>query len=130
MPKLFELLDFIRQDFNERCKNEPRFRLRFERVNKLIQAEVKEEGLMHFRIADCQVSEVVRGPCDNPDVRLIADLDTIIGVLSGKLSTTVMVLSKKLKVVASMQDMLLLKRFLDDERDRIASFMKDFIAKT
>ena len=78
---------------------------------KLIQVELEEGDIYHFKLENGSVDGLHRGGVENPDIRVIASADTLRRLWSRELRVMKALVTKKLQVKGSMEDLLRLRRF-------------------
>ena len=97
--------------FNAKAKEEPELAEQLHGVTKLIQVELEEGDVYHFRLENGSVDGLHRGGAENPDIRVIASADTLRRLWSRELRVMKALVTKKLQVKGSMEDLLRLRRF-------------------
>ena len=80
-------------------------------MTKLIQVELEEGDVYHFRLENGSVNGLNKGGIENPDIRVIASADTLRRLWSRELRVMKALVTKKLQVKGSMEDLLRLRRF-------------------
>lgn len=127
-PSVEDLFGFIRDDFNRRVKTERAFRARFAALTRRISVKIDATGeAWNFALESGTVGDIARGPAPEAEVYMTArDVDTVYDVFSGKVRPSIAMKQGRVRVEASLPDLLLLKRLLDDESERIARFLDDY----
>lgn len=97
--------------FNAKAKEDPELAKELEGVSKLIQVEVEDGDWYHFRLEGGAVDTLNKGAVDNPDIRVIASTETLTKLWSKELRVMKAIVTKKLRVKGSMEDLLRLRRF-------------------
>ena len=97
--------------FNAKAREEPELAEQLQGVTKLIQVELEEGDVYHFRLENGSVDELHKGGAENPDIRIIASADTLRRLWSRELRVMKALVTKKLQVKGSMEDLLRLRRF-------------------
>lgn len=103
------MLQGLIERFNERARNDARLREEIAGMDRTIQIEAGEESY-HFRLRDGQISDLSRGRAPNPDVRVTADRATLLGLLRREIPPMKALATGRLKIKASLEDMLRLRK--------------------
>ena len=97
--------------FNAKAKEEPELAEQLQGVTKLIQVELEDGDVYHFKLENGSVDGLHRGATENPDIRVIASSETLRRLWSRELRVMKALVTKKLQVKGSMEDLLRLRRF-------------------
>jgi len=97
--------------FNAKAKDDPELAKELEGVSKLIQVEVEDGDWYHFLLEGGTVDTLNKGAVENPDIRVIASTETLTKLWSRELRVMKALVTKKLSVKGSMEDLLRLRRF-------------------
>jgi len=97
--------------FNAKVKEDPELAKELQGVSKLIQVEVDDGDWYHFRLEGGAVDTLIRGAVENPDIRVIASTETLTRLWTKELRVMKALVTKKLRVKGSMEDLLRLRRF-------------------
>ena len=97
--------------FNAKAKEDPGLAEELKGISKTVQVELEDGVRYHFRLEDGAVGELCMGEVDAPDIRVIASADTLTRLWSRELRVMKALVTKKLQVKGSMEDLLRLKRF-------------------
>ena len=106
--------DLIREAidrFNAKARDNPELADELRGVSKLIQVELEDGDVYHFKLENGVVDAPERGAVENPDIRVIASADTLRRLWSRELRVMKAIVTKKLQVKGSMEDLLRLRRF-------------------
>ena len=98
--------------FNEKAQTDEKLQRELEGITRTVQIEVEDGPNYKFIIDNKQISGFGEGDIDSPDVRLISDTETLTGVLKGEIGPMKAYVTKKLKLKASIEDLLRLRKFL------------------
>lgn len=104
------LIDAI-EKFNERAKTDEKLRKELEGITRRIQVDVKDGEDYHFTLRDLRVSELQEGKIDSPDVTITTTNDTLTALLTKEMGPMKAIATRKLKIKASLEDMLRLRKF-------------------
>jgi len=105
--------DFLREaidKFNERTKTDEKLRGEVAGLNRTLQITLKEGKSMHFVITDGVIGELKEGAADNPEIVVESDEETLKMIYSGEMRAMKALALKKIKVHASLQDMLRIRK--------------------
>ena len=106
-----ELLREAIARFNAKAREDPELASELAGISKKIQVELEDGGSYHFVLEDASVSELREGGIDSPDIRIVASSDTLRRLWSKELRIMKALVTKKLQVKGSMEDLLRLRRF-------------------
>jgi putative sterol carrier protein len=106
---LEEILQGLIDRFNEKATKDVRLRDELGGVDRTIQIEAGEEKY-HFRLRDGQISGLSPGVAPNPDVMVVADRATMVGLLRREIPPMKALATGRLKIKASLEDMLRLRK--------------------
>ncbi len=95
--------------FNRKVVEDDRLRGELEGVDRTIAIEAGEERY-HLRLHGSHLGEPARGEVANPDIRVSADRATMEGLLAREIPPMKAVATGKLKIKASLEDMLRLRK--------------------
>lgn len=106
-----ELLREAIDRFNAKSKEDPELAKELEGISKLIQVELEGGDWYYFKLENGSVDALTKGSVENPDLRIIASADTLRRLWSRELRVMKAIVTKKLRVKGSMEDLLRLRRF-------------------
>ncbi|MFY9605373.1 MAG: SCP2 sterol-binding domain-containing protein [Thermoplasmata archaeon] len=106
-----ELLKETIARFNKKAAEDPNLRAELQNIRKTIQVEITDGELYNFVLENAHVSELNKGPAQNPDIRIIASKETIHQLRSGELRVMKAYATRRLQVKGSMEDLLRLRKF-------------------
>ena len=106
-----QLLRVAIDKFNAKTREDPELAKELEGVSKLIQVEVDDGDWYHFRLEGGAVDTLNKGAVENPDIRVIASTETLTKLWSRELRVMKAIVTKKLRVKGSIEDLLRLRRF-------------------
>ncbi len=105
-PRLEEVV----AKFNERAKTDENLRATLKDMERAIQLDISGEGSFHFFLKDYQIDGVKDGPTDDPQILVATDKTTLVSIIDGDTSAMSAYMKKKLKVKATMIDLLVLRK--------------------
>ncbi|MHA2333027.1 MAG: SCP2 sterol-binding domain-containing protein [Candidatus Hodarchaeales archaeon] len=93
--------------------DDPKYQKRFADFNKTMQFNFTdvEEASCHL-IFQAGTAEIKEGTAENPDMTITTTTETIMGIMSGKISPTRAFMGGKLKAKGPMNDMLKLQALM------------------
>ncbi|UCE81369.1 MAG: SCP2 sterol-binding domain-containing protein [Methanobacteriota archaeon] len=106
-----ELLREAIDRFNAKVAENHELAKELEGVSKLIQVELEGDDWYHFKLENGAVNALNKGGVENPDIRIITSADTLRRLWSRELRVMKALVTKKLQVKGSMEDLLRLKQF-------------------
>jgi hypothetical protein len=126
MTDIRRLFNFIRDGFNRKVDADPAFRQLVCGFNKSIVFVLSDNGTFNFVLRNGQVMPISEGMPLTWDIKATSDTQNLLALLSGKLDPMAAMVSRKLRISASIQDVAWLKRFLSLNRSTISCILKDY----
>jgi len=126
MPDPKKLFEFIRANFNRKVDTEPDFRALVANFNKTIFFSLEDGGRYCFSLVNGYVPEIKEGTPLRFDIKIMTNTENLLALLSGKLDPMQAMMTRKLRVSASLQDVAWLKRFLNLNKSTISNIIKDY----
>jgi putative sterol carrier protein len=109
-----DLLNEQIKKFNERIKTNDKLQAEMEGIERSIQIEITDGSTYHTILKDKQASDLAEGEIDNPDIVITSDSATINGLMKKEISPIkAFLITKKLKIKASLEDKLRLRKFFE-----------------
>jgi len=118
-----ELLEHLKNSFNNKAETDPRFRQSVAGFDKTIAFSLTDDADYYFFIHNGNVPSIQRGKPAHADIKIITDKQNLIAVLSGQTDPMKAMLTRKLKVNGSLQDVAFMKRFIDQNKTEIAGLV-------
>lgn len=106
-----DLLEQAVQKFNERAQRDEKLQRELEGIERKVLVELRDGPKFHFLLKDKQIGPVGDGPVDAPDVTILSDSATLTAVLKKEMGPMKAYATQKLKVKASLDDVLRLRKF-------------------
>ncbi len=106
-----EVLERVIFKFNERTKTDEKLRSELTGIERKIQLELKDGTKYNFTLKDAHVDGVHDGPIAMPDITIITDTATLDALFKREMGPMKAIALQKLKVKASIEDMLRLRKF-------------------
>ena len=97
--------------FNKKAAEDPKLAKEFAGVKRLVEIVVTDGQSYHFLLDNSRVGELQMGKATNPEISVTASKETFDQLRSGELRPMKALALKKLKVHASLEDMLRLRKF-------------------
>jgi putative sterol carrier protein len=106
-----ELLDQAIQKFNERAQSDAKLEAELEGIERKVLIDCKDGPKFHFVLKDKRLGPLADGPIDAPDVTILSDSATLSALLKKEMGPMKAYATQKLKVKASLEDVLRLRKF-------------------
>jgi len=124
VPEIAEIIENIRTVFNNRSAKDQIFRDSLSGFEKTIAFTLKDNDSYWFQISKGIVPSINKGIPLRSDIKLISNTESLLAILSGALDPMKAMMTGKLKISGSIQDVVWLKKFLEKNREPIASLLK------
>jgi putative sterol carrier protein len=106
-----ELLEKTVERFNEKAKADEKLRNELTGIQRTVLLDLKDGTMYNFILKDAHVDGVNEGAVDSPDITIIADRSTLEALFRREIGPMKAIALQKLKVRASIEDMLRLRKF-------------------
>lgn len=106
-----DLLGDLIAKFNAKASTDPALRRELEGMERTIQVTT-DRTAYHMTLRDGRIDGLREGDVGAPDLNVVADEETLRGVLEGRIPTFKAMAMGKLKVKASLEDALRLRKLL------------------
>ena len=109
-----ELMDIINHTiarFNTKVNEDADLNKEMEGITKRVQIELKDGGLYFFTLKDKHIDNVAPGGIPEPDIRIISDRATLVGVLKKEIKPMKAWATKKISIKGSFQDLMKFRKF-------------------
>lgn len=106
-----ELLENIVNEFNRKVDDDPSFAKEAREKDRTIQFLFDDGESYNMTLGDGRLQGVLGGPLDGADITIMTDTDTFQGLVSGEISAMRAYATKKLRLKASLQDLMTLRKF-------------------
>ncbi|MFQ5552482.1 MAG: SCP2 sterol-binding domain-containing protein [Thermoplasmata archaeon] len=110
-----DLLDDLIMTFNERAQTDPRLQEEIAGMERTIQV-VTDKSAYHMALGDGQIGGLEEGRLEDADVTITCDEDTFRGLVEGTVPPFKAMATGKLKLNASLEDALRLRKLLSARR--------------
>jgi len=106
-----DLLEQAVAKFNARAQSDAKLQKELEGIERKVLVDLKDGGKFHFILRDKQIGPVGDGPVEGPDVTILSDTSTLTALLKKEMGPMKAYATQKLKVKASLEDVLRLRKF-------------------
>ncbi|HEV8595611.1 MAG TPA: SCP2 sterol-binding domain-containing protein [Thermoplasmata archaeon] len=106
-----ELIEQAVEKFNERARKDEKLGRELEGIERKVLVDLKDGPKFHFVLKDRQIGPVGEGAIEAPDVTIVSDSSTLSAVLRKEMGPMKAYATQKLKVKASLDDVLRLRKF-------------------
>ena len=111
---MYDLLSTQITKFNERLKTNEKLQEEFEGIVRTIQIQVTDGPTYYTVLENKQAGELKEGAMDEPDILISSDDATFRGLINKEISPIkAFLITKKLKINASLEDKLRLRKFFE-----------------
>ena len=110
-----ELLEELIATFNARAEGDASLQKEIEGMDRTIQV-VTEKSAYHMAIRDSRIGGLEEGPLEGADVTITCDEETFRGLVEGTVPPFKAMAMGKLKLKASLEDALRLRKLLAARR--------------
>lgn len=110
-----ELLEELIATFNGRVEADDRLQEEAKGVERTIQL-VTDQGAYHMALRDGRIGDLREGPMEGADVTITVDETTFRGLVEGTVAPFKALAMGKLKLKASLEDSLRLRKLLSARR--------------
>ena len=100
------------EKFNEKCKTDEKLRNELKDVIRKVNIEITDDKNYSFVLKNAMISGFDEGNLENPDMTIISDRETIYGLMKKEISVFKAYATGKIKIKASLMDLLRLREFL------------------
>jgi len=100
------------EKFNEKCKTDEKLRNELKDVIRKVNIEITDDKNYCFVLKNAMISGFDEGNLENPDMTIISDRETIYGLMKKEISVFKAYATGKIKIKASLMDLLRLREFL------------------
>jgi len=97
--------------FNKKADEDPKLAGEIAELHRVIEFEITDGEWYHFVLDHGHIGELYKGKADNPDIHVTCDSETVRQIASGELRPMKALALRKIKVKASLEDMLTLRKF-------------------
>jgi putative sterol carrier protein len=106
-----ELLEQAISKFNERARTDQKLHAELDGVVRKVLVDCKDGPKFNFLLKDRQIGPLAEGPVETPDVTILSDSTTLTALLKKEMGPMKAYATQKLKVKASLEDVLRLRKF-------------------
>ena len=106
-----ELIEQAVAKFNARAQADEKLQRELEGVERTVLLDLKDGTKFHFQLKDRRIGPVADGPAEAPDVTILSDPATLTALLTKEMGPMKAYATGKLKIKASLEDVLRLRKF-------------------
>lgn len=108
-----KLRDMINQ-LNERLKTDEKLKETLKEKKRFVEIEITDNNTYNFLLENAEVKDFSTGSIEKPDIKITTDTATLTGILNEEINPLKAYVTKKLKVKASLMDLLTIKNLLSN----------------
>lgn len=105
-----ELLTGAIDKFNKKVEKDEKLQKEFEGLTRKIFIEVTDGNNYHFVLDNKRITNFGEGDIESPDIKIISDTNTIVGLFNKEMGPMKALATKKLKLKGSLHDMLRIRK--------------------
>ena len=105
-----ELLEKAIEEFNKKVEEDERVAKELEGMERMIVVRLNDDGAYHFLLKDKRAGPLQEGDVEG-DIEIISDSETLIALFNREMGPMKAIATKRLKINASLQDMLRIRKF-------------------
>ncbi len=110
MSDVRNLLEEAIAKFNQKVEEDERVAKELEGMERTIVVRLNDDGAYHFVLKDKRAGPLQEGDVEG-DIEIISDSETLIALFNRELGPMKAIATKRLKINASLQDMLRIRKF-------------------
>ena len=107
-----ETLRNLVDEMNERLKKDPKMQESLKDKRRTVEIEITDDQSYNFLFDGSEVKDFTVGSLEEADIKITTDKETLTGILNQEINPMKAYVSKKLKVKASLMDLLAVKNLL------------------
>lgn len=106
-----ELLEQAISKFNEKARTNEKLQADLDGIERKVFVDCKDGPKFNFLLKDKRIGPLAEGPVDAPDVTILSDSATLTALLKKEMGPMKAYATQKLKIKASLEDVLRLRKF-------------------
>lgn len=106
-----DLIEEAISKFNERARTDAKLQAELEGIERKVLLDCKDGPKFNFVLKDKQIGSLLEGPIESPDVTILSDSATLTALLRKEMGPMKAYAMQKLKLKASLDDVLRLRKF-------------------
>jgi len=106
-----ELLEQAITKFNDKARTDAKLQAELDGIERKVLVDCKDGPKFNFLLRDRQIGPLLEGPVEAPDVIILSDSVTLTALLKKEMGPMKAYAMQKLKVKASLEDVLRLRKF-------------------
>lgn len=112
MANLEQTLRLAIEKFNAKVKEDAHLQRELEGIVRSVQIEIIDGKSYHFLLENKEIKKFSEGTIENANIRIIIDTATMIGIINKEISPIKAYATRKLRIKASILDLMKLQKFL------------------
>lgn len=112
MADLEQLLKDMIVKFNAKVKGDEKLQSELEGITRKVQIEITDGKSYNFLLENKEMKNFSEGIIEDANIRIITDNATMVGIINKEVSPIKAYATKKLRLKASISDLLRLQKFL------------------
>lgn len=110
MIDIEEVLKDLMARFNKKTTEDERLRSELKNITRKIMIEMTDGESYNFLLENNQIINLSKGEIVSPDIKIISDTKTFEGLINRKIGPMKAIATGKLKIIASLEDKLRLRK--------------------
>jgi len=106
-----DALEKLVTKFNQKAETDDKLRNDLAGIERKVMLDLGNGTQFNFLLKDAHVDGINDGPIDSPDITIITDEGTLDSLIKREIGPMKAIALRKLKVKASIEDMLRLRKF-------------------
>ena len=98
------------EKLNAKRESDEKARAELDGLDRTIMISLSDGRIFNFAIENGHLGELGEGAIQNPDILIESDAETLEGIFRGEIGAMKALALKKIKVMASIQDMLRIRK--------------------
>ena len=98
--------------FNKKAESDEQLKEYVDGMERSIVFNLTDDKAYNTKLSNSQLSDVIEGGIDDAEIIIETDKATMLGLLDGSVKPMKAYATKKLKIKASLQDMMLMRKLM------------------
>lgn len=116
MSEIEEMIRRTIEKFHAKVESDERLQMTLKGKERSVEIALSDEETYTFTLKDKKIVNFRKGSVPNPDIRVSSNTETLLQLFRKELSPIKAYATGRLKIKASLQDMLTLKSFFDAQK--------------
>jgi len=109
--ELIGVVNHAIERFNKKVQEDTELNKELDGVKKKVQIELSDGDWFSFILENRSIGPILMQKMDEPDIRVISDTATILGVLKKEIKPMKAWVTKKIQIKGSFQDLMRFRKF-------------------